>query len=70
VEFSALATNIKRGDAFRAETLNYIRASVAGDKALAAESSSDPIITKFEAIGDAVFVSFTDGKKPRHQNLI
>lgn len=67
VEFSSLATNMKQGDQFRAETINYIRASLAGNNALATKSSSDPIITKFKAVGDAVASSFTESKLTKDQ---
>jgi len=38
---------------------------MAGDEILAAKSSSNPIITKFKPIGDAIFGSFTKGRSMR-----
>jgi hypothetical protein len=53
---------MKRGEIYRAETVQFIRASISGNSALAMKLSSDPIVRKFEAVGDAVVLSFTEGK--------
>ena len=61
LEYSSIASSLKKGQSFRKETLHYIRASLKGDDAAARAASSHPMITCFKPVGDAVFRSCTPG---------
>lgn len=62
LEFSSIAADPTQAKLFRTATIEYIRACLDGDDIQAAKISSDPIITSFKPVGDAVVSSYTNGK--------
>ncbi|KAH8662917.1 isoprenoid synthase domain-containing protein [Tricladium varicosporioides] len=60
LEFSSIVADPKQAKVFRTATIEYIRACLDGDDIQAAKISSNPIITSFKPVGDAVASSCTN----------